>query len=94
MGITHTKKQLLNRDSCFLLSNVCYYTIYRVIGQNVLVLPYNPNFILWTLASLCLSSELVYIYLASHPISIYVVVLRSISVFGGIKRGIINPDRA
>ena len=66
----------------------------RVIGQNVLVLPYNPNFILWTLASLCLSSELVYIYLASHPISIYVVVLRSISVFGGIKRGIINPDRA
>ena len=65
---------------------------FRVIGQNVL--PYNPNFILWTLASLCLSSELVYIYLASHPISIYVVVLRSISVFGGIKRGIINPDRA
>ena len=52
------------------------------------------NFILWTLASLCLSSELVYIYLTSHPISIYVVVLRSISVFGGIKRGIINPDRA
>ena len=52
------------------------------------------NFILWTLASLCLSSELVYIYLASRPISIYVVVLRSISVFGGIKRGIINPDRA
>lgn len=42
----------------------------RVIGQNVLVLPYNPNFILWTLARLCLSSELVYIYLASHPISI------------------------
>ena len=68
--------------------------LFRVIGQNVLVLPYNPNFILWTLASLCLSSELVYIYLASHPISIYVVVLRSISVFGGIKRGIINPDRA
>lgn len=64
------------------------------IGQNVLVLPYNPNFILWTLASLCLSSELVYIYLASRPISIYGVVLRSISVFGGIKRGIINPDRA
>lgn len=52
------------------------------------------NFILWTLARLCLSSELVYIYLASRPISIYVVVLRSISVFGGIKRGIINPDRA
>lgn len=52
------------------------------------------NFILWTLASLYLSSELVYIYLASRPISIYVVVLRSISVFGGIKRGIINPDRA
>ena len=60
----------------------------------MLVLPYNPNFILWTLASLCLSSELVYIYLASRPISIYGVVLRSISVFGGIKRGIINPDRA
>ena len=70
-----------------------YFKI-RVIGQNVLVLPYNPNFILWTLASLCLSSELVYIYLASRPISIYGVVLRSISVFGGIKRGIINPDRA
>ena len=52
------------------------------------------NFILWTLARLCLSSELVYIYLASRPISIYVVVLRSISVFGRIKRGIINPDRA
>ena len=52
------------------------------------------NFVLWNLDSLCLSSELVYIYLASHPISIYVVVLRSISVFGGIKRGIINPDRA
>lgn len=52
------------------------------------------NFILWTLASLCLSSELVYIYLANYPISIYGVVLRSISVFGGIKRGIINPDRA
>ena len=65
-----------------------------VIGQNVLVLPYNPNFILWTLATLCLSSELVYIYLTSHPLSIYVVVLRSISVFGGIKRGIINPNRA
>lgn len=60
----------------------------------MLVLPYNPNFILWTLASLCLSSELVYIYLANYPISIYGVVLRSISVFGGIKRGIINPDRA
>ena len=70
------------------------YFNFRVIGQNVLVLPYNPNFILWTLASLCLSSELVYIYLASRPISIYGVVLRSISVFGGIKRGIINPDRA
>ena len=67
---------------------------FRVIGQNVLVLPYNPNFILWTLASLCLSSELVYIYLASRPISIYVVVLRSLSVLEGIKRGIINPDRA
>lgn len=67
---------------------------FRVIGQNVLVLPYNPNFILWTLASLCLSSELVYIYLANHPLSIYVVVLRSISVLEGIKRGIINPDRA
>ena len=67
---------------------------FRVIGQNVLVLPYNPNFILWTLASLYLSSELVYIYLASRPISIYVVVLRSISVLEGIKRGIINPDRA
>ena len=52
------------------------------------------NFILWTLASLCLSSELVYIYLASRPISIYVVVLRSLSVLEGIKRGIINPDRA
>lgn len=52
------------------------------------------NFILWDLATLCLSSELVYIYLTSHPLSIYVVVLRSISVFGGIKRGIINPDRA
>ena len=52
------------------------------------------NFVLWNLDSLCLSSELVYIYLASRPISIYVVVLRSISVFGGIKRGIINPDRA
>ena len=52
------------------------------------------NFVLWNLDSLCLSSELVYIYRASHPISIYVVVLRSISVFGGIKRGIINPDRA
>lgn len=41
---------------------------FRVIGQNVLVLPYNPNFILWTLASLCLSSELVYIYFASLSI--------------------------
>ncbi len=60
----------------------------------MLVLPYNPNFILWTLATLCLSSELVYIYLANHPISINVVVLRSISVLEGIKRGIINPDRA
>lgn len=67
---------------------------FRVIGQNVLVLPYNPNFILWALATLCLSSELVYIYLANHPLSIYVVVLRSISVLEGIKRGIINPDRA
>ena len=52
------------------------------------------NLILCTLASLCLSSELVYIYLASRPISIYVVVLRSLSVLEGIKRGIINPDRA
>ena len=52
------------------------------------------NFVLWNLDSLCLSSELVYVYIASHPISIYVVVLRSISVFGRIKRGIINPDRA
>ena len=52
------------------------------------------NFVLWNLDSLCLSSELVYVYLASRPISIYVVVLRSISVFGRIKRGIINPDRA
>ena len=60
----------------------------------MLVLPYNPNFILWTLATLCLSSELVYIYLANHPISINVVVLRSISVLEGIKRGIINPYRA
>lgn len=60
----------------------------------MLVLPYNSNFILWTLATLCLSSELVYIYLANHPISINVVVLRSISVLEGIKRGIINPDRA
>ena len=78
----------------FIFAKTIYLLKRRVIGQNVLVLPYNPNFILWTLASLCLSSELVYIYLASHPISIYVVVLRSISVFGGIKRGIINPDRA
>lgn len=70
------------------------YFNFRVIGQNVLVLPYNPNFILWTLARLCLSSELVYIYLTSYPLFIYVVVLRSISVFSGIKRGIINPDRA
>lgn len=30
------------------------------------------NFILWALASLWLASELVYIYLASRPISIYV----------------------
>ena len=52
------------------------------------------NFVLSDLASLCLSSELVYVYIASHPISISVVVLRSISVFGRIKRGIINPDRA
>lgn len=52
------------------------------------------NFVLWNLDSLCLSSELVYVYLASHPISIYVVVLRSLSVLEGIKRGIINPDRA
>ena len=70
----------------YIISSAAFlYFNFRVIGQNVLVLPYNPNFILWTLASLCLSSELV---------SIYVVVLRSISVFGGIKRGIINPDRA
>ena len=68
----------------YIISSAAFlYFNFRVIGQNVLVLPYNPNFILWTLASLCLSSELVYIYLASHPISIYVVVLRSISVFGG-----------
>lgn len=52
------------------------------------------NFVLSGLASLCLSSELVYVYIASHPISIYVVVLRSLSVLEGIKRGIINPDRA
>ena len=79
----------------YIISSAAFlYFNFRVIGQNVLVLPYNPNFILWTLASLCLSSELVYIYLASRPISIYVVVLCSISVFGGIKRGIINPDRA
>ena len=52
------------------------------------------NFVLSDLASLCLSSELVYVYIASHPISIYVVVLRSLSVLEGIKRGIINPDRA
>lgn len=79
----------------YIVSSAAFlYFNFRAIGQNVLVLPYNPNFILWTLASLCLSSELVYIYLASRPISIYVVVLRSISVFSGIKRGIINPDRA
>ena len=79
----------------YIVSSAAFlYFNFRAIGQNVLVLPYNPNFILWTLASLCLSSELVYIYLASRPISIYGVVLRSISVFGGIKRGIINPDRA
>lgn len=79
----------------YIISSAAFlYFNFRAIGQNVLVLPYNPNFILWTLASLCLSSELVYIYLASRPISIYGVVLRSISVFGGIKRGIINPDRA
>ena len=54
----------------------------------------NFNFVLWNLDSLCLSSELVYVYLASHSISVHVVVLRSISVFGRIKRGIINPDRA
>lgn len=52
------------------------------------------NFVLWNLDSLCLSSELVYVYLASHSISIYFVVLRSLSVLEGIKRGIINPDRA
>ena len=85
---------MLQKETLFLQSLFFNIIKMRVIGQNVLVLPYNPNFILWTLASLCLSSELVYIYLASHPISIYVVVLRSISVFGGIKRGIINPDRA
>ena len=79
----------------YIISSAAFlYFNVRVIGQNVLVLPYNPNFILWALASLCLCSELVYIYLASRPISIYGVVLRSISVFGGIKRGIINPDRA
>lgn len=79
----------------YIISSAAFWCFnFRVIGQNVLVLPYNPNFILWTLASLYLSSELVYIYLASRPISIYGVVLRSISVFGGIKRGIINPDRA
>lgn len=79
----------------YIISSTAFlYFNFRGIGQNVLVLPYNPNFILWTLASLCLSSELVYIYLANYPISIYGVVLRSISVFGGIKRGIINPDRA
>ena len=66
----------------YIVSSAAFlYFNFRAIGQNVLVLPYNPNFILWTLASLCLSSELVYIYLASRPISIYVVVLRSISVF-------------
>ena len=52
------------------------------------------NFVLSDLASLCLSSELVYVYIASRPISINVVVLRSISVLEGIKRGIINPYRA
>lgn len=79
----------------YIVSSAAFlYFNFRAIGQNVLVLPYNPNFILWTLASLCLSSELVYIYLASRPISIYVVVLRSLSVLEGIKRGIINPDRA
>ena len=63
----------------YIVSSAAFlYFNFRAIGQNVLVLPYNPNFILWTLASLCLSSELVYIYLASRPISIYVVVLRSI----------------
>ena len=79
----------------YIISSATFlYFNFRVIGQSVLVLPYNPNFILWTLASLYLSSELVYIYLASRPISIYVVVLRSLSVLEGIKRGIINPDRA
>lgn len=79
----------------YIISSAAFlYFNVRVIGQNVLVLPYNPNFILWTLATLCLSSELVYIYLANHPISINVVVLRSISVLEGIKRGIINPNRA
>ena len=84
----------------YIISSAAFlYFNFRVIGENVLVLPYNPNFILWTLASLCLSSELVYIYLASRPISIYVVVLRplvlrSLSVLEGIKRGIINPNRA
>ena len=53
----------------YIISSAAFlYFNFRVIGQNVLVLPYNPNFILWTLASLCLSSELVYIYLASRPI--------------------------
>ena len=60
----------------YIISSAAFlYFNFRVIGQNVLVLPYNPNFILWTLASLCLSSELVYIYLASRPISILQVVL-------------------
>ena len=55
----------------YIISSAAFWCFnFRVIGQNVLVLPYNPNFILWALASLCLSSELVYIYLASYPISI------------------------
>lgn len=46
----------------YIISSAAFlYFNFRVIGQNVLVLPYNPNFILWTLASLCLSSELVFI---------------------------------
>jgi len=42
MGITQTKKQLLNRDSCFLLSNVCNYTIYGYY-LNQLIYNYHLN---------------------------------------------------
>ncbi len=42
MGIAHAIKQLLNRDSCFLLSNVCYYTIYRYY-LNKLIYEYHLN---------------------------------------------------